>query len=196
MPKIAMLLLFALAAAACAAGPAEEAASPAGPAGSAETVAVNASSAAIEALEIRNARLPAPNLLTGGQLSEGQMSALREMGYGTFINLRPADESGTGWEEKYAAAEGIEFVRIPVRGVPDVTRETAQRLADVMAAAGAEPVVVYCASGNRVGGLLALKAFYLDGKSAEDSLEFGKAAGVTRLEPKIREMLGLAEPGS
>ena len=110
MPKIAMLLLFALGAAACASGPAEEAASPARPAGSAGTGTVTASSAAIEALAIRNARLPAPNLLTGGQLSEEQMSALREMGYGTFINLRPADETGTGWEEKFAAAEGIDFV--------------------------------------------------------------------------------------
>ena len=40
---------------------------------------------------------------------------------------------------------------------------------------------------------VALEAFWLDGASAEQALELGKASGVTRLEPTVREMLGLEE---
>ena len=141
----------------------------------------------VEALQVRNVKAPAPDLLTGGQLTPEQMRALRDLGYRTFVNLRVADEDGTGWEEQFAAAEGIDFVRIPVAGAAGATRENAQLLADAMAEGG--PAVVYCASGNRVGALFALKAHYIDGRSVEEALQFGSQAGLTRLEPRIRELL-------
>ena len=146
---------------------------------------------AIDALEILNGRLPASDLLTGGQLTEEQFAALHQMGYGRFINLRLADENGTGWEEEYAAREGIDFVRFPVGGSAGITQENGEHLAQLLAEAGDGPVVVYCGSGNRVGALLALKAYHTDGMSAEDALSFGLEAGLTRLEPRVREELGL-----
>ena len=149
--------------------------------------------AEIAALQIRNARVPAPNLLTAGQLSEEQMTALRKLGFGSFINLRLAAEEGTGWEETYAENHGIEFHRLEVAGAAGMTRENVERLAELLADADDKPVVLYCASSNRVGALLALKASYLDGKSLEDSLALGTAGGMTRLEPKVRELLGVTE---
>jgi hypothetical protein len=53
--------------------------------------------------------------------------------------------------------------------------------------------MVHCASGNRVGALLALRANRLEGASPEDALELGLDAGLTRLEPAVREALGLSE---
>ena len=35
------------------------------------------------------------------------------------------------------------------------------------------PAFVHCASGNRVGGLFAVKAFHLDGMNVEESMEIG-----------------------
>ncbi len=142
-------------------------------------------------LGIINARAPAPSLLTGGQPTEDQFAALKELGYSTFVTLRLADEPGTGWEEAYTESAGIDFVRIPVAGAEGITPENAERLAEVLDIAGEEPVFVYCGSGNRVGALLALKAHTLDGWSAEDAIEFGLAAGLTRLEPVVRDQLGL-----
>ena len=40
---------------------------------------------------------------------------------------------------------------------------------------------------------IALKAFWIDGQSAEESLALGSAAGMTRLEPVVREHLGLGD---
>jgi uncharacterized protein (TIGR01244 family) len=157
-----------------------------------EASGTEAAAGDLASLGIKNMRTPAEGLVTGGQLTEEQMVALMERGYATFINLRPAMEYEPAWEEAFAQENGISFIRIPVQGAAGITRENADLLAQAMSTAESG-AVVYCASGNRVGALLALKAHYVDGLDAESALQFGLDAGVTRLEPMVREMLGLAE---
>lgn len=194
MPKNALLIAAALVAVSCA-GQEGDVAHETGAAHEHEETGTLPEE--IASLEIRNARLPAADLLTGGQLSRKQMEALHTLGYTRFISLRPADEEGAGWEEKFAAEEGLTFERIPVAGGAGVTVDNAKLLADALPAAGSdEKAVVYCASGNRVGALLALKAHFLDGRPADEALQFGLDAGLTRLEPVVRESLGLGEAGS
>ena len=47
---------------------------------------------------------------------------------------------------------------------------------------------MHCASGNRVGALMALRASQ-NGASAEEAMAAGKAAGLTRLEPVVAKRL-------
>lgn len=145
------------------------------------------------ALEVRNARMPLPGLVTAGQVTEEQFDGLVAAGFENFISLRLADEGGAGWEEEYAPGAGASFTRLPVSGSAGLNRETAEELGRLLDAAGDGGTVLYCGSSNRVGALLALKAFWVDGVSAEDALELGKAAGVTRLESTLVELLGLSE---
>ena len=110
-------------------------------------------------VKISYGRVPAEGLLTAGQITPEQMTALAAEGYKTFVNLRVADENGTGWEEEFAAEAGVRFERIPVAGDDDLSRENVDLLTRIMAEGSEEgSVVVYCASSNRVGALLALKA--------------------------------------
>jgi uncharacterized protein (TIGR01244 family) len=143
----------------------------------------------IAALDIKNVHMLPSNLLTAGQLSEEQMTQLHQLGYRTFINLRMADERGTGWEEDYTEAAGITFHRLPVRGARGVTPKNAERLARLLEQAGDQPVVLYCLNGNRVGGLLALKAYHIDGLNIDEAVAYGVKAGMTRLEPVVRGRL-------
>jgi len=145
----------------------------------------------IAALDIKNARQLSSDLLTGGQLTEEQMTQLHELGYRTFINLRPADEEGTGWEEEFSAARGITYHRLPISSVRDLDQDSAEQLAGLLEQAGDEPVAIYCASGNRVGGLLAMKVYYVDGFTVDESIAYGVKAGMTRLERKVRGKLSL-----
>jgi protein tyrosine phosphatase (PTP) superfamily phosphohydrolase (DUF442 family) len=144
------------------------------------------------ALEVRNARLPLPQLLTAGQLTEAQLDGLAEAGFENFISLRLADEDGAGWEEAHAASQSVSFTRLPVAGTDGLTLENVQELDRLLDSAGDAPTVLYCGSSNRVGALLALRAFWLDGASAEDALELGRAGGMTRLEPAVDELLAAA----
>ena len=131
-----------------------------------------------------------PLLLTAGQLSEEQMVALAGLGYQSFVSLREADEGGSGWEEGFAAEKGLHFVRLPIAGADGIDEAHARQL-DTLMEAEARPMVLYCGSSNRVGALLALRAFHVQDMGAAESLELGKSTGVTGLESMLEEKLGL-----
>jgi uncharacterized protein (TIGR01244 family) len=135
-------------------------------------------------------RSPAPNLLTGGQPTPAQLQAAKAAGYATVINLRAPGEPGSWDEADTVTTLGMRYVAIPVAGADGLTRANAQLLADAIAQSRG-PVVVHCASGNRVGALLAIKAALLDGVDPEAAFALGKAAGMTSLESSVRQLLGL-----
>lgn len=167
-----------------------------GPAGAVEeSLAAPAAQAVYDAaldVEVRNARLPGSGqLVTAGQPDEAQFTALREAGAGSFISLRPATEPGAGWEEAYAVDEDVDFARLPVTGAESLTLANVEIFAQLLAEAGEGPVVLYCASSNRVGAMMALKAHWIDGVDPETALQMGLDAGMTRLEGAVRELLGV-----
>ncbi len=170
--RSALVALFlAIATTACASGP-----NPADP-------------EAFQALGIRRSATPMASVYTAGQPSEEQFAALPGVGVTKVVCLREADEDGTGWEETQAGALGIDFVRIPVAGADGITRENVDAL-DAACAGVDGPVLVYCGSSNRVGSLLALRAAWLEGVDDAAALQLGRDCGMTRLEPKVVEMLG------
>jgi len=134
-------------------------------------------------------KAPVEGILTGGQPSPAQFETLAGLGYKTVINMRAPGEKGST-DPAFVESLGMTYVSIPIAGAADISEENARKLADALDV-GADPVVVHCASGNRVGALFALKAYYVDGKTPEEALALGKAAGVTRLEPVVRQTLGL-----
>lgn len=145
--------------------------------------------ATAQALGIPYAHQPLPHLLTAGALTEAQMDALAKAGYVNFISLRSPEEDGSGWEEAFTAAQGLPFHRIPVAGAGGLTRENAEALDAILDAAGDTPTVLYCGSANRVGALMALRAAWLDGASAEDALALGRSAGLLGLDPTVSQLL-------
>jgi uncharacterized protein (TIGR01244 family) len=143
----------------------------------------------LEGTQIKGLAMPKPGLLTAGQPTEAQFERLAQLGVKRVINLRPATEPGTGWEEAKAKALGITFVRLPIAGADGLTQDNARRLGQELTAAGDATTMVCCGSSNRVGALLALHAFFVERKSAEEALVFGKAAGLKALEPQVVERL-------
>ncbi len=153
---------------------------------------VKTDDAAVLALGIKGAVLVEPQLVSSGQYDEAQFTKLPTLGYRTVIQLRPATEEGTGWEEAKAKALGLNFIRIPVDGTKDVTEANARKLEAALKNRDGGTLVA-CSSGNRVGGLFAMKAFYCEKLPAEKALEAGKKAGLTKAEPDVRKVLGLPE---
>lgn len=140
---------------------------------------------------LRNGRTPFEGdaLLVGGQPTPAQFERAHELGYKTVINLRRPEEEGNTDPEQVRRL-GMAYLEIPIAGSADMTEDKARALAAALESADS-PVIVHCASGNRVGGLFAMKAFHIDAMSPEEALAVGKAAGMTRLEPTVREKLGL-----
>lgn len=147
--------------------------------------------ATIASLELRNAREPVAGLITSAQPDQEQFEALVAAGFENFISLRPTSEEGAGWEEARAANGDVGFTRIPISGAAGLTREAVDELDRLLREAGDDPTVLYCASSNRVGALLALRAHWIEGVEPEAAIEFGLSAGMTRLESAVAELLGV-----
>jgi uncharacterized protein (TIGR01244 family) len=149
---------------------------------------------AATALGMQNAREPRPGLVTAGQPDQETLPGLTDAGFTTLISLRPASERGAGWEEDQASESGVSFTRIPVAGAEGLTRENVEALDRALEAAGDTPTLLYCASGNRAGALLALRAHWIEGVPPERALALGRDAGMTGLEPAVAALLGLDAP--
>ena len=136
-----------------------------------------------------NQKSPAAETLSGGQPSAEQLAASRDAGYRTVINLRTADEKTSIENEADLVAElGMDYVTLPIAGASGLTRDNVDAFA--LALETAEyPVLIHCGSGNRIGAMFALKAFYLDGKNAEEALQIGRDSGLTQLEGAVKEIL-------
>lgn len=130
---------------------------------------------------------PREGLLVAGQPGAGDWSALAASGVRTVVNLRPQVELKGRDERAEVAAAGMRYVELPVSGPADITPENAKALSALLAQADG-PVLVHCASGNRVGGLLAV-AMAQNGMSTAQALDFGRSAGMKSIEGRAREVI-------
>ncbi|MGB8635137.1 MAG: sulfur transferase domain-containing protein [Rhodanobacteraceae bacterium] len=133
---------------------------------------------------------PLPWLVTGGQPKPEDWLALRGRQITTVINLRTDAEMGKRDEASEVKEAGLVYEHLPVAGAQDIDTAHADDLWKRIHAAPGR-VMVHCASGNRVGALLAIGAARHGDMSPQQAIELGRRAGLTRLEPKVREVLGL-----
>jgi Uncharacterized protein conserved in bacteria len=142
-----------------------------------------------EAISIPGGLQPKPNWLCGGQPSEADFNAAKTAGFSAVINLRPGHRSPELREREVVEGLGMRYIEIPVAGAGDLTKDNAQKLDEALKQLGESKVVMHCASGNRVGALVALRAAWIQGKSNEEALAEGRAACLTKMEPMVAQIL-------
>lgn len=139
-------------------------------------------------LDAINTLYPTNNITTAGQPSAADIERLKQAGFTTVINLRTKGEP-LGFDEQAAVEfQGMSYVHLPVAGGAGINKANADKL-DQLLNTTKGPVFLHCGSGNRVGALMALRAFHHQNQSAEQALALGKAAGLTRLEPLVKQQL-------
>ena len=131
---------------------------------------------------------PIEGVIACGLPSEKEIREAHAGGLRTVINLCPARELKFD-EDALVTSLGMRYEHIPVAGAQDLTRENALRLAQVLSDPASRPAVVHCASGNRVGALFALKAFFADGCDPDAAISAGRAAGLKALEPAVAAII-------
>lgn len=133
-------------------------------------------------------RMPRPGLYTAGQPAADDWSAIAARGVGTVIDLRAPGELKVRNEAAEVRLAGMQYIAIPVAGAGDIDDANAKLLRTALDSADG-PVLVHCASGNRAGGLLALMQARSGAMTSEQALEFGRSAGMTSTEARVRELL-------
>lgn len=142
-------------------------------------------------LDIPNCCTPGTGLCTGGRPRPEHFQQAKDKGVRTVINLCPPGEACDYDEAAVVSGLGLHYVNIPVSGPADITADKARELAKAMAEySPGHPVLLHCASGNRVGALMAMKARFVDGRSPADALAEGRAAGLKALEPLVTQLIG------
>lgn len=131
---------------------------------------------------------PRPGLHTGGQPTAEQLADFSKQGVRTVIDLRAPDEDRGFDEAAVIQQQGMRYERLPIAGADDLTAANAAALKKLLQDGG-DNVLLHCASGNRVGALLALMAKQEEGASDEKALELGRQAGLKSLAPVVEQKL-------
>jgi uncharacterized protein (TIGR01244 family) len=137
--------------------------------------------------ELPNRRDVIDGVTSAGQPSAAALESAAEAGYRSVIDLRAPTED-RGFDEK-ATVEGLgmSYVSLPVDGAGGVSYANAGEL-DKLLAELPKPILVHCASGNRVGALLALRA-KAAGMDDAAALELGVANGLGGLKSTVEQKL-------
>ena len=100
-------------------------------------------------------------------------------------------------EAEHLHAIALSYRELPITGDADLTLANAQKLDDLLAASGEDSTLLHCASGNRVGALMSLRAAWIHKKPSAEALRIGRDYGMTSMEPAVQKLLAMpAAPAS
>ncbi len=146
----------------------------------------------LDTLDLANACRPEPGIIAGGCPSDRDLGRLQQAGFQTVLDLRESREwNGDDFGARVRAL-GLSFLHLPISGLDQVDAKQTRRFWDYWQDAGQQPMLVHCASGNRVGAMLALAAHRHGNDDPHAALARGLNAGLKAGEPTIRKALGLA----
>ncbi|MXV99929.1 MAG: hypothetical protein F4X59_13080 [Holophagales bacterium] len=113
---------------------------------------------------LRGAKHPEPGVLFGGQPTEDQLKAMAADGLSFVLDLR-AEGENRGFDEQAALQSlDVPYLNVPVDADRLALPATFERFIEAMDKVDG-PVLVHCASGNRVGALY--YAYLVAGKGVD-----------------------------
>ncbi|MDZ7643795.1 MAG: sulfur transferase domain-containing protein [Woeseiaceae bacterium] len=141
----------------------------------------------IETVRTGGTALPVRGYVSTSQPDRAALEAIAAAGYAGVIDLRaPGEDRGID-EADAVSGLGMRYVSLPVAGPEDVTWQNAELLDRILADFDG-PVLLHCATGNRVGALFALRE-KAAGADNETALAKGREAGLTRYEDVVLRRL-------
>src|SRR5690606_3304867 len=130
-----------------------------------------------------------------GQPSADTIAKLPAAGISVVIDMRPDAETPGLDKKSTVESAGLTYHALPIASPADLTRENVTRFDQMLKESGDKGVLMLCDSGKRVGAMMALRDRCIEGKSAEEALAIGKAAGLTWLADAVAERVqGEPEP--
>lgn len=146
-------------------------------------------------LDLANAANPAAGIYTSGRISQDDIAKLEAAGIHHVIDLSQDNETPDFDEAAAVQAAGIGYDNLPIAGPDALTRANVEAF-DRLLADAQGPVLVHCASSNRVGAMAALRAAWIEGVPVEEAIAAGRAWGLRSLEGAVRERLAASPAGA
>ncbi len=128
-----------------------------------------------------------PQIAAAGLLREGALADLKSLGFAMIVDLRGPQERSEA-EQRAAAANAIRYANIPVTTAVPTDAQIVE-FSRLVEDAGNYPMIVHCASANRVGAMWALYRA-ARGTPFDTALSEGRAIGMQPpREQAVRERL-------
>lgn len=131
---------------------------------------------------------PAKGVFTSGRLSDVDIENIQRSGIREVIDLTLDGETPDFDEATAARSRGLAYRNLPIKGSDGLSMENVLAF-DALLRSSKRPVLVHCASSNRVGAMAALKAAWVDGASTEEAIAIGKSWGLKGLEAEVKTRL-------
>ena len=131
----------------------------------------------------------APGIVAAGQPAPDVLPKLGAMGFKTVLNLRMLDETGPANEREVVEGQGLRYVSVPMTA-SSFTLADVEAVEKVLGDPAAGPILIHCASSNRVGGAWAA-ILARRGMSLDEALARGREAGLksTAMEEAVKRVL-------
>lgn len=132
-----------------------------------------------------------PHIATAGELDRGGVAHARELGFTSIVDLRTPPE-GVDEERQQAELAGLRYINISI-GEEAPARQDLDRFQQWVEDPDNHPVLVHCASANRVGTLWAMYRLR-QGIPLEEALLEGRTIGMKESrEAQVVEFAGQVE---
>jgi uncharacterized protein (TIGR01244 family) len=150
---------------------------------------------AVDPAEIPNYRVIRPGLAFAGQPAPEALKRLGDMGFRTVVNLR-TEQEGAAEEGHVVRALGLDYVWVPVTS-GTFSLEDVASVERVLDDPDAAPVLLHCASSNRVAAVWAVVQTR-DGRTLEEAETASRAVGLhsPSMWAAVLRVLGAAPVGA
>ncbi|MBP1687641.1 MAG: blh 4 [Deltaproteobacteria bacterium] len=129
------------------------------------------------AAEAPNYRLLENGVATANVITPAAVPKLAAAGFKTIIDLRAPSERGVPEETAAAEHAGIRYLNLPV-ALATLNAAQVRQVAAALDDPANRPALLHCASGNRVGAVIALYREQIHGVSHEAALAEARASGL------------------
>ena len=120
------------------------------------------------------------DVLLASQPAEGDFATLRQQGYRSVLNLRHEREMNQlDFDQAEAiTSQGMHYYHVPVGGADELTDDVFDHVRQILNNPGNRPVLVHCASANRVGAVWLAHRVLDAGVAYEDALAEAEQVGL------------------
>lgn len=123
-----------------------------------------------------------------GALDNDKVAALTKAGVELVINLQTDDE--LRFDEAAAVKQaGIAYEHLPISGAADLKQLNILAFDKILRQYHGKKIAMHCASGNRAGAAMALRAGWLRGRKMDTAMQSGRSHGLTILEEEVHNRL-------
>ena len=134
------------------------------------------------------------DIATAGQPTDEALEDVKKAGFKAVLNLR-TEQEGSLEEKPKVEALGMEYYNIPI-GRDGFSPAILEQFKEILANDDNRPLLIHCASSNRVGALWYIHQVLENGEDEAAALAEGKKAGLTSesLEGRAKAYIKSNEP--